>query len=97
MYIEFCGGGAVDGIMTELDRHLTEPEIKCICAPMIEAVAFLHENLVIHRDLKAGNVLLTLKGEVKLGELLGHLESLEMKNVSRSLYILWKIKCLSIG
>jgi len=67
MYIEFCGGGAVDSIMLDLERPLTEPEIRCICMQMCEALEFLHRNLVIHRDLKAGNVLLTADGTVKLG------------------------------
>ena len=67
MYIEFCGGGAVDSIMLDLERPLTEPEIRCICKPICEALEFLHRNLVIHRDLKAGNVLLTADGTVKLG------------------------------
>ena len=70
MYIEFCAGGAVDSIMLELDRPLSEPEIRCICRQMCEALEFLHRNLVIHRDLKAGNVLLTADGTVKLGKML---------------------------
>jgi len=67
MYIEFCSGGAVDSIMLDLERPLAEPEIRCICKQMCEALEFLHRNLVIHRDLKAGNVLLTADGTVKLG------------------------------
>jgi len=68
MYIEFCGGGAVDGIMQELEKPLTEPQIRCICHEMCEALDFLHQNCVIHRDLKAGNVLLTTDGQVRLGQ-----------------------------
>jgi len=68
MYIEFCGGGAVDSIMQELEKPLTEPQIRCICHEMCEALDFLHEQFVIHRDLKAGNVLLTADGQVRLGQ-----------------------------
>jgi len=67
MYIEFCSGGAVDSIMLDLERPLSEPEIRCICHQMCEALEFLHRNLIIHRDIKAGNVLLTGDGTVKLG------------------------------
>jgi len=69
MYIEFCGGGAIDSIMQELEKPLTEPQIRCICHEMCEALDFLHQHFVIHRDLKAGNVLLTTDGQVRLGQL----------------------------
>ncbi|TRY65945.1 hypothetical protein DNTS_012349, partial [Danionella cerebrum] len=64
--IEFCAGGAVDAVMLELERPLTEPQIRVVCKQTLEALLYLHENKVIHRDLKAGNILLTLDGDVKL-------------------------------
>ncbi|KAM3606309.1 uncharacterized protein V6R79_014081 [Siganus canaliculatus] len=66
--IEFCAGGAVDAIMLELERPLTEPQIRVVCKQTLEALIYLHENKVIHRDLKAGNILLSLDGEVKLAD-----------------------------
>ncbi|XP_051896691.1 serine/threonine-protein kinase 10-like [Pristis pectinata] len=65
---EFCAGGAVDAIMLELERGLTEPQIRVICRQMLEALNYLHDNKIIHRDLKAGNVLLTLEGDIKLAD-----------------------------
>ncbi|XP_069773714.1 STE20-like serine/threonine-protein kinase isoform X2 [Narcine bancroftii] len=65
---EFCTGGAVDAIMLELERGLTEPQIRVICRQMLEALNYLHDNKIIHRDLKAGNVLLTLEGDIKLAD-----------------------------
>ncbi|XP_070771593.1 STE20-like serine/threonine-protein kinase isoform X2 [Enoplosus armatus] len=66
--IEFCAGGAVDAIMLELERPLTEPQIRVVCRQTLEALSYLHENKVIHRDLKAGNILLSLDGDVKLAD-----------------------------
>lgn len=67
MLIEYCNGGALDSIMVELEKPLTEPQIAYVCKHMTEGLSFLHKNKVIHRDLKAGNVLLTMDGGVKLG------------------------------
>ncbi|XP_069045283.1 STE20-like serine/threonine-protein kinase isoform X2 [Lepisosteus oculatus] len=66
--IEFCAGGAVDAVMLELERPLTEPQIRVVCKQTLDALSYLHENKVIHRDLKAGNILLTLDGDIKLAD-----------------------------
>lgn len=68
MLIEYCDGGALDSIMVELEKPLKEPTIAFVCQQMCLGLTFLHANKVIHRDLKAGNVLLTMAGGVKLGE-----------------------------
>ena len=69
MYIEFCGGGAVDSIMVDLEKPLNENQIRYVCHEMCKALTFIHRQHVIHRDLKAGNVLLTIDGDVKLGKI----------------------------
>lgn len=66
--IEFCAGGAVDANMLELDRGLTEPQIRVVCRQMLEALNYLHHMKIIHRDLKAGNILLSLDGDIKLAD-----------------------------
>ncbi|XP_020644601.3 STE20-like serine/threonine-protein kinase isoform X1 [Pogona vitticeps] len=66
--IEFCAGGAVDAVMLELERPLTEPQIRVVCRQTLEALHYLHENKIIHRDLKAGNILFTLDGDIKLAD-----------------------------
>lgn len=66
--IEFCAGGAVDAVMLELERPLTEPQIRVVCKQTLDALVYLHENKIIHRDLKAGNILFTIDGDVKLAD-----------------------------
>lgn len=53
---------------SELDRGLTEPQIKVVCRQTLEALIYLHSMKIIHRDLKAGNILLMLDGDIKLGK-----------------------------
>ncbi|KRX25915.1 Serine/threonine-protein kinase 10 [Trichinella nelsoni] len=68
LMLEFCSGGAVDSIMVELEKPLNESQIRYICHEICEGLQFLHNCFVIHRDLKAGNVLLTSEGGVKLAD-----------------------------
>ncbi|XP_046386682.1 serine/threonine-protein kinase 10 [Ischnura elegans] len=68
MLIEYCDGGALDSIMVELEKPLTEQQIAYVCQHMLNGLEFLHKSKVIHRDLKAGNVLLTMSGGVKLAD-----------------------------
>ncbi|XP_067658019.1 serine/threonine-protein kinase 10-like isoform X2 [Haliotis asinina] len=68
MFIEFCGGGALDSIMVDLEKPLSEDQIRYVLHEMCSALEFIHLKKVIHRDLKAGNVLLTMDGDVKLAD-----------------------------
>uniref|UniRef100_A0A673MSY4 non-specific serine/threonine protein kinase n=1 Tax=Sinocyclocheilus rhinocerous TaxID=307959 RepID=A0A673MSY4_9TELE len=55
-------------VSAELERPLTEPQIRVVCKHTLEALAYLHEIKIIHRDLKAGNILFTSDGDVKLAD-----------------------------
>ncbi|XP_078523124.1 uncharacterized protein LOC144792123 [Lissotriton helveticus] len=66
--IEFCQGGALDAVMLELDRGLTEPQIQVVCRQVLQALEYLHGHSIIHRDLKAGNILLSMEGDVRLAD-----------------------------
>lgn len=68
--LEFCGGGAIDSIMIELEKPLTESQIAYVTRNVCNALEYLHKNFIIHRDLKAGNILLTSDAIVKLGKLI---------------------------
>lgn len=64
-----CQSCVYECLSTELERPLTEPQIRAVCKQTLEALSYLHENKIIHRDLKAGNILLSLDGDVKLGNI----------------------------
>jgi len=55
-------------VPAELEKGLTEEQIRAACKQLLLALQYLHGCKIIHRDVKAGNVLLTLDGDVKLGE-----------------------------
>ncbi|XP_014260844.1 cyclin-dependent kinase 11B [Cimex lectularius] len=43
-------------------------EVKCLMQQLLKAVAHLHDNWILHRDLKASNLLLSHKGILKVGD-----------------------------
>ncbi|XP_067934485.1 serine/threonine-protein kinase 10-like isoform X1 [Watersipora subatra] len=68
LYIEFCEGGAIDSIMVDLEKSLTEQQIQYVAHELCTALDYLHNHKVVHRDLKAGNILLTIDGQVRLAD-----------------------------
>jgi len=69
IFLEYCTYGAVDHIMTTLEHGLDEKQIRFIGFETLEALDYLHtQQFVIHRDIKASNILLTSTGQVKLAD-----------------------------
>jgi len=66
--MECCGGGSITEIYQELSTPLTESQIAYVCRETLKGLEYLHNNGVIHRDLKGANILLTDAGDVKLAD-----------------------------
>lgn len=45
---------------------LSEEQVSCICRSVLKALAFLHPQGVIHRDIKSDSILLTPSGQVRI-------------------------------
>lgn len=67
LVMEYCVGSASD-IIEVHKRPLKEDEIAAICDGCLRGLAYLHSLGRIHRDIKAGNILLTEQGIVKLAD-----------------------------
>ena len=50
-------------------RYLRERDIWHIFMQVCSGLAYLHEQRVVHRDIKSLNILLTKSGQVKIGDL----------------------------
>lgn len=66
--MEYCGAGSIADVIGVCGSVLTEDEIADVCASMLLGLAYLHKNHNIHRDIKAGNVLLTPEGQAKIAD-----------------------------
>ncbi|CAL8136566.1 unnamed protein product [Orchesella dallaii] len=65
---EYCIGSASDILHVHKQSGLREPEISSICSGVLLALDHLHSLGRIHRDVKAGNILLSESGSVKLAD-----------------------------
>jgi cell division cycle 2-like protein len=54
------------GLMETMTKPFTIPEVKCLMLQLLGGVSYLHDNWVLHRDLKTSNVLVNNKGELKI-------------------------------
>ncbi|OMH80622.1 Serine/threonine-protein kinase SMU1 [Zancudomyces culisetae] len=62
--MEYMEGGSLTDVVT--NSLMTESQIATVCRETLEGLAHLHENRVIHRDIKSDNILLSLNGEIKI-------------------------------
>lgn len=58
IFMEFMAGGSIRDYVSEKGR-LNEDQVRCYCYQILEGVEYLHSNMVIHRDIKGANILLT--------------------------------------
>ncbi|XP_074656666.1 serine/threonine-protein kinase 4-like isoform X2 [Tubulanus polymorphus] len=66
--MEYCGAGSVSDIMRLRNKTLTEREIATILSFTLKGLEYLHQRKKIHRDIKAGNILLNTEGHAKLAD-----------------------------
>jgi serine/threonine protein kinase len=65
--MEYCGGGSCADLLRPFGC-LKEEHIAFIMRSCLKGLAYIHSEKKIHRDIKAENILITYKGEVKLAD-----------------------------
>lgn len=53
-------------LMETMKQPFTQSEVKCLMLQLLHGVKYLHDNWVLHRDLKTSNLLLNNRGELKI-------------------------------
>ena len=65
--LEMCKNETMNELMKRR-RRLTEFEVRCYLLQLIEAMKYIHDLNIIHRDLKLKNLFLTDKMQLKIGD-----------------------------
>ncbi|XP_074406805.1 cyclin-dependent kinase 10 isoform X1 [Zonotrichia albicollis] len=55
-------------LLENMQTPFSEAQVKCIILQVLRGLQYLHENYIIHRDLKVSNLLMTDKGCVKIAD-----------------------------
>ena len=58
----------LSGLLENPDVHFTIPQIKCYMKQLLEGCAYLHENKILHRDMKAANLLINNRGILQIAD-----------------------------
>ncbi|KAI2511992.1 protein kinase [Fragilaria crotonensis] len=78
------------GLLETPEIRFTQDHIKSWSKQLLSGVHYMHKNKVIHRDLKASNLLVNKKGELKIADLgLARSWNSDMKRLTNRVITLW--------
>ena len=66
--MELCSAGDLFSHIKKR-RRLKEPHAKYFMAQILKGLAALHKLNILHRDIKLENIMLTVTGDVKIGDI----------------------------
>ncbi|KAJ1919426.1 hypothetical protein H4219_002018 [Mycoemilia scoparia] len=76
--------------MKSSSSSFLQSEIKTIMLQLLSAVAFLHDNWIIHRDLKTSNLLMNNQGKIKVADFgLARKYGSPQRNLTQLVVTLW--------
>lgn len=58
----------LSGLLENPSVQFTEPQIKCYMIQLLEGVAYLHMSKILHRDMKAANLLINNHGILQIAD-----------------------------
>ncbi|KAI1339039.1 Pkinase-domain-containing protein [Xylariaceae sp. FL0016] len=58
----------LSGLLDNPSVHFTVPQIKCYLLQLLQGLRYLHESKILHRDMKAANLLINNKGILQIAD-----------------------------
>lgn len=92
IFMEYCSEGSLQQ-MLEKEGVFPEPLIKAYTKQILEGLAYLHSEKIVHRDLKCGNILVDHLGKLKLADfgcskIIRELESQQMHSFKGTIHFM---------
>ena len=68
IFLEFVPGGSVSSLLRRYGR-LSEDVVRQYTTQILHGLKYLHDNRIVHRDIKGANILVSVDGHIKLADL----------------------------
>lgn len=68
IFLEMLNGGAITPFLEDRAHKLNENICKYIAFKVLMGLKYLHDQNIMHRDIKSDNILVTMEGEIKLAD-----------------------------
>ena len=68
LIMEYCAAGSIADLIKIRKSPLSEAQIASIMYSTLRGLEYLHDTKKVHRDVKAGNILLDINGNAKLAD-----------------------------
>ncbi len=82
--MEYMDGGCLTEILEQFDNvRMTEAQIGYVSIEVLKGLQYIHQHRRIHRDIKSDNILMNMRGEVKLADF-GYAAQLSKKKKQRN-------------
>jgi serine/threonine protein kinase len=64
--MEYCNCGSLTNYIA--NRGFEEPVLAAVCKQVLLGLQFLHNAKIVHRDMKASNILWTSNGDIRIAD-----------------------------